>query len=230
VHPDATPGAAESGAYSVVVMAKYPAPGRVKTRLAHDVGAAGAARLSLAFLRDLEARLRAGGIPTTWACWPADARLGDLLSVERVIPQEGADLGERMAAAAGRVLAETGHPVVLLGGDVPHVPLETLQTAGRALVGGADVVLGPSEDGGYYLVGMRRVVPELFRDVAWGSAAVYAETVRRCTALGLRRTDLLSAFDVDTGADLVRLAGLIRDGAVRLPRTEEALAALRIVS
>jgi glycosyltransferase A (GT-A) superfamily protein (DUF2064 family) len=97
-------------------------------------------------------------------------------------------------------------------------------------VGGADVVLGPSEDGGYYLVGMRRVVPELFRDVAWGSAAVYAETVRRCTALGLRRTDLLSAFDVDTGADLVRLAGLIRDGAVRLPRTEEALAALRIVS
>jgi uncharacterized protein len=220
---------ADERAFQVVVMAKYPAEGAVKTRLARGLGAARAAELSGAFMRDLEARLQAAGIPALWAVWPPEAPFERVLSEARLLPQEGADLGERMAGVAQRVLADQGRPVILLGTDVPHVDLSVVRAAGATLVrGDAEVVLGPADDGGYYLLGLRRFVPAIFRDIEWGGRRVCAETEARLTALGVRYRLLEPSFDVDEPGDVLRLLELLQAGIVTLPHTAAVLARTRL--
>ena len=117
----------------------------------------------------------------------------------RCLAQRGDDLGARMGNLIADLLA-AGHPAALVtGSDLPTLPIEHLAEAARVLSGGgADVVLGPAEDGGYYLVGLRRPAPELFVDVAWGTAAVLEVTLARARALGLRAHLLPEWHDVDT--------------------------------
>jgi hypothetical protein len=138
--------------------------------------------------------------------------------------QRGADLGARMANAAADAGADGSAGVVLLGTDVPHLDLGALAAACRLLREGAEVVLGPAEDGGYYLLGLRRIRPELFTAMPWGGATVCAETLARCDALGLPPRLLAPTFDVDEAADVARLARLIAAGTVDLPHTRSALA------
>jgi rSAM/selenodomain-associated transferase 1 len=208
----------------IVVMAKHPAPGHVKTRLAAAVGAERAAALQTAFVLDLAARLAGAGFAATWAYWPPEAPFPSLVPGCATVVQRGADLGARMANAAADVGGPGGAGVVLLGADVPHVDLAAVATACRLVRRGADVVIGPTEDGGYYLLGLRRVRPELFAAMPWGSDTVYAETLARCDALGVRPRLVAPAFDVDEPADLTRLAASIATGAIELPRTREVLA------
>ncbi len=124
----------------------------------------------------------------------------------RCVAQRGHDLGARMANLIVDLLG-AGHPAVLVtGSDLPTVPGAHLAEAARVLSGDdADLVLGPAEDGGYYLVGLRRATPALFTDVEWGTAAVLEVTRARARALGLRVHLLPPWHDVDTVEDLARL-------------------------
>jgi len=227
VIPSARPSAGDDGGFQVVVMAKYPAPGTVKTRLARQVGAEGAAALSAAFMRDLDARLGASGLAVVWAVWPATAPFERVLPGARYLAQEGADLGERMAGVAARVLAEQRRPVVLLGADAPHLDIALVRAAGTLLArGDAEFVLGPADDGGYYLLGLRRFAPAVFRGIEWSGRRVCADTEARLGVLGVRYRLLEASFDVDEPADLVRLMELMHAGRIALPHTAAVLGRL----
>jgi rSAM/selenodomain-associated transferase 1 len=118
--------------------------------------------------------------------------------------QHGADLGQRMAHAAAQGL-ECAAQVLLVGTDVPLLDADYVQQALQQLAQGADLVMGPADDGGYVLLGMRRVYAELFQGMPWGSDVVARFTRERCARLGLDLRELPSLWDLDRPADLRRL-------------------------
>ena len=205
-------------------MAKHPAPGRVKTRLARVLGPKTACDLFRAFVLDLADRLRALPYEVTWAYWPAGAPFPALVPGACCRAQRGRDLGERMAdALAAEFAARTG-PILVVGADAPHVPAASLAEAARVLLGSADLVLGPAADGGYYLIGLRAPAPAIFEEIPWGTDRVLAATLERAGARGLRVHHLPPSFDVDEADDLARLRAVLARGDVELPRTAAVLA------
>ncbi|CAN5547384.1 hypothetical protein BH23ACI1_BH23ACI1_22450 [soil metagenome] len=136
-------------------------------------------------------------------------------------PQHGHDLGARMHAASADLFAAAYERVVLIGSDLPTLPPDRLREADSALRDGADVVLGPSDDGGYYLVGLRAPQPALFRDIQWGAPDVFTRTLARARSLGLRVATIGSWYDVDSAGDLDRVA---REQTRRGARTRDAIA------
>jgi len=181
----------------IIVFARAPRAGRVKTRLVPLLGEQGAARL--------HARLLRRALTTA-----LEADLGpvELWTLRR---QRGADLGARMYHAFARSLRRAER-VVLIGSDCPVLRGRDLRKAARWLAGGADAVFAPAEDGGYALVALRRVSPRLFRGVEWGGAQVMAQTRARLAALGWRWRELPLVWDVDRPEDYRRLerAGLLQ--------------------
>ena len=121
-----------------------------------------------------------------------------------LVAQRGDDLGARLAHAFEDLLADGAPWAIVIGSDVPTLPSAVLAAAVER-VAGADLVLGPSEDGGYYLIGLREPRAALFADMAWSTEVVFEETMRRARALGLAIGLLPAWFDVDTAADLERL-------------------------
>jgi uncharacterized protein len=206
-------------------MARYPAPGRVKTRLARALGAELACRLYGAFVLDLADRLRRLPYRVTWAYEPAEAPFADLVPGDRSRPQEGRDLGERMACAVAAEFRDGPGPVLVIGADVPHVSAAALSEAVTALRRDADVVLGPAADGGYYLIGVTAPAPPLFDGLPWGTSRVLDATLARARSVGLRSSLLAPGFDVDVEEDLDRLAALLARKEVELPRTAAILEA-----
>jgi rSAM/selenodomain-associated transferase 1 len=219
-------GAAAHAAVAFVVLAKHPAPGRVKTRLATALGAGAACALYEAFVRDLALRLRAARLPVWWAFTPAAAPFARLVRTRRCFPQRGRDLGARIDHAMRVVHARTGGPVVALGADAPHVSLARLGRAARALARGADAVLGPALDGGYYAIGLRTPCAALFEGIPWSTHGVAAATRRRCRRLGLSCIELAADFDVDEPRDLARLARLAGRRPREFPHVRAALEGL----
>ena len=205
-------------------MAKHPAPGEVKTRLAPALGPERACALYAAFVQDLAARLQALPYEVTWAYWPPESPFPALLPGARCRPQRGADLGERMAGAIADAFSEGPTPVMVIGADAPHLPADSIAEAATMLGGEADLVLGPAADGGYYLVGLCRPQPELFTGIPWSTAGVLAATGERAAALGLRQHLLAPCFDVDGPGDLALLGAILARGEVHLPRTARLLA------
>ena len=210
----------------VILVAKAPVPGRSKTRLVPPLSAEQAAELQRALLLDTLAACRAE-VPDT-AILHSDpdeaAALRSLAGGEtRLILQEGRGLGAALAGAMARLLPDG--PVALVSSDIPGIPDGALGRAFAALDGGADVVLGPALDGGYWLIAMREYHDEPFRRILWSTPAVYATTVRRCAEAGLRVHALEPWRDLDTPVDLdFALAEL--DG-LQAPRTEQMLRELR---
>jgi hypothetical protein len=215
-----------SPAAAIVVLAKYPTPGRVKTRLAAAIGTASACRLYAAFIRDLRARLREWDGPVWWAFTPARAPFPRLVGSRRCFPQRGADLGVRIHHAIAEVARRTSGPVLALGADAPHVSLRALERAARGLARGTDVALGPAADGGYYLIGLARPTPALFADVPWSTAEVAEATRRRCRELGLSLLEVDRGFDVDGVDDLRALAAVVRRRPGELVHTGAAIRAI----
>jgi rSAM/selenodomain-associated transferase 1 len=213
------------GEDGLVVLARHPEPGRVKTRLAARLGAEAAARLYRAFLLDLERTIgRDPRWELLWAYEPREAPFSASLgSAAPAVPQEEGSLGARMAGAMAAAFARDARRVVLIGSDVPHLDPEAVADAFARLRGGADLVLGPAEDGGYYLIGASGV-PPVFDGVRWGGSDVLRETLRRAAALGLRAELVAGTYDVDEEADVRRL--LADPALVRLPATRRALAPL----
>jgi hypothetical protein len=174
----------------VLVFSRAPVPGRVKTRLVPRLGEWRAARLHARLTRHA---LRAAQAA---ACGPVE-----LCDTSK---QRGADLGERMHHALTRALRRH-RAAIIIGADCPALRPRHLRRAARWLAGGCDVVIAPAEDGGYALIGAKRVSPLLFSAIAWGGSAVYESTVRKLVSLGYRWRALERLWDVDRPADLGRL-------------------------
>lgn len=197
----------------VLLFAKAPRPGYVKTRLAAAVGSVRAAAL----YRDLGRRVRDQVVPvsnvTVWYDPPdALSEMQDWLGTEgiRYQAQPSGDLGERLEYAFGRHLAgkgEGGPPTVAIGADAPDIDGNTLIRAADCLTD-ADVVLGPAADGGYVLIGLVRPHPTVFRDIPWGTGEVLAATRAACEREGLAVATLPTMRDVDTLTD-ARTMGLL---------------------
>ncbi len=120
--------------------------------------------------------------------------------------QRGRDLGERMAAAFEDIFSRGARSVVIFGSDSPTLPPQYARRAFEVLAG-ADVVLGPAEDGGYYLIGCRQFSSELFRDVAWSTPSTFDQTLANARRIGYRAAVLEPWFDLDEWKDLRRIAG-----------------------
>lgn len=207
----------------VIVFARAPVPGRVKTRLVPLLGRVGAARLHEQMVeKAVRTAVAARCDAVELHCAPAVAhaffrglrrRFG-----LRLRAQGRGDLGQRMHRAFARALRRHAF-VVLVGSDCPALRPSDLRAALRALRKGADAVVSPAEDGGYALLGLRRACPELFEGVAWGSRRVLGQTRSRLAQLGWRWRELRTLWDVDRPADVLRLrrSAPLAPLAARLP-------------
>lgn len=213
----------------LIVMAKAPRPGEVKTRLVPPLTPEAAASLHRCCLQDtLEKASRLPGVSWALAYTPAGARIAfrDLRSGDSLgFPQKGRDLGERMLQCFLRGFAEGFAFVGLYGTDVPHARSgEILRGFDLLRRGSADLVLGPAEDGGYYFIAARAAHPELFRGVRWSAPEVLQATLARAAALGLRTAEVARERDLDTPEDLKALgAFLSRAPASVAPKTRRFL-------
>jgi len=199
----------------IAIMAKAPEPGHVKTRLCPPLSGETAAELARCFLLDTVERVR--GIERTRSAilyTPPEAQtfFAGVAPGYVLVPQSGGDLGARMASAFDVLLARGHSPVLVIGSDTPSLPRTVFHDAlARFAEPEIDLVLGPSDDGGYYLIGLRARHPELFDAMPWSSDRVAQETVRRGEKAGLGIAVLPRWFDVDTPADLARLAQSFHD-------------------
>ena len=193
----------------LAIMAKAPRVGAVKTRLCPPLRAPEAAELARCFLLDAVERVRmVAGAQPILAYTPAEAQgqFEDAAPGFTLIPQRGLDLGERQANLVQDALALGLQAVLIMGTDSPTLPRECLDEAvSLVMAPGVDVVLGPTEDGGYYLIGLRTARPTLFDDMPWSTPAVLGRILERAQRTGLRVACLPTWFDVDTGPDLERL-------------------------
>lgn len=189
------------------IFAKFWQPGAVKTRLAATVGEAAAARVHEACLRTLLERFAGVAERCVLAFAPADRRPEfAAVATERwaLEPQDSGDLGRRMASHFALAFATGATRVVLIGSDSPTLPAASVDEAFDRLSTRADAVFGPSEDGGYYLIGLSRPMAELFQGIPWGTGDVWPQTLKRLAA-GCRFDVLTPWYDIDTFADLGRL-------------------------
>ncbi len=192
----------------VIVFAKAPQPGSVKTRLIPLLGAEGAAALHVRLVKHALETASNASRPVELHCAP-DANdpffrfCAGHYGVTVKAQVEG-DLGTRMLAAFAQALPEHAR-VLLIGSDCPALTARHLQQAERALRDGNDAVLVPCEDGGYALIGLQRVEACLFDGIAWGGENVMADTRTRLTGLGWRWRELETLWDVDRPEDYRRL-------------------------
>lgn len=191
----------------VILFARSPVEGRVKTRLARDVGEARALELYRWCGAAIAAQLR----DDRWQCWvahtPSDQRAETeewLGPADRWIAQRDGDLGARLAGAVQDAFAEGDGPVLLVGTDCPAVTAERVAEALRELTT-HDAVLGPAYDGGYYLLGLRRPLA-VFDEVAWSTETVADETRARLRRERATWVELPTERDLDEAGDLVALA------------------------
>lgn len=216
----------------IVIMAKVPEAGEVKTRLMPPLSASQAAALAGCFLQDTVAK--AMSICHVIIAHPPveNAALRAALQAQlppclRWMEQRGHDLGERLTSAAEDAFQLGFKPVIIIGADSPTLPAQYLTMAISALAEDeSDVVVGPAEDGGYYLVGINAAQPGLFSDVEWSSAQTCAQTAENARRLGLRIAPVPRWYDVDTPADLERLRhefGVSPQAADQSPATHEWL-------
>lgn len=202
------------GENALIVFARYPRAGHVKTRLAAAIGPRAAADLYRGFLEDIARRL--DGQPawsTYWVFEPADSPFGEeIVPGARAFAQAEGDLGRRMAAAFGQVLARGHRRIALIGSDMPQLSAARVGEAFARLLE-ADLVLGPAEDGGYYLVGAK-APPPIFEGMAWGTASVLEATVAAARRHGLVPALLARGYDIDDGVGLERLRRDLDSGRI----------------
>lgn len=188
---------------SLLLFARLPVAGKVKTRLAPTYTPEESLELHRALLCDSldllnRAATATSAVPVLYLSEEGalDPELSAKLGAATVVLQHGADLGERLVRAFQERLAPGTRQVVVLGSDSPHLPAERVARAFETLEPD-EMVVGPARDGGYYLVGASRLHVSLFRGIPWGTGRVYRETVRRARKEGIRLASLPAWYDVD---------------------------------
>jgi len=182
----------------IVIFAKAPVPGRVKTRLIPALGPDGAAKLAAEMLERTVSEALASGLEVELCGEPDPATWYEGQPVHLTTQGEG-DLGQRLHRAAERVLVTAN--ILLIGADCPALNAPRLRAAAEALAE-HDAVIHPAEDGGYVLLGLRRFGASLFKGIAWSTNTVAAETLARLTALGWSTDVRETLADVDEPSDL----------------------------
>lgn len=212
------------GGAVLAIMAKAPRERHVKTRLASAFPAAHVVELYRALIEDTIALARSIGVTITVVC-PA----GDVAEVAAWLPpdihvaaQQGHGLADALRSTF-ELLCDPPRPVIAFNGDSPHLPAGVLRAAFSALRD-HDVVLGPCEDGGYYLVGATRPHAGLFEPHVMGTGSALAELQAQARRLGLSSACMAEHFDVDVPEDLARLALLLKTQPERARRTAALLA------
>jgi rSAM/selenodomain-associated transferase 1 len=208
IHPSAAPRRSTEAAISdcILIFVRAPEGGRVKTRLAAEIGADAALRVyrRLAEHAVAEARAVSADVALRIHFTPADAGGGVrswLGGGAEYVAQNDADLGGRMRAAFEAAFEAGYRRVIIIGSDLPGLTAELLRDAFHRLDHHA-VVLGPARDGGYYLLGLRQMVPSIFSDIPWSTGEVFAATTARLATLGITPALLPVLADVDVAADL----------------------------
>jgi len=221
---------------SLIVFAKEPIAGTVKTRLTPALAAEDAVLLYTAFVEDTCATIaslasRKKGdrcvLAAPGGAGPGLSAIAKRLGFETAA-QEGPDLGARMAHAIGAEIARGAKTVLLVGSDSPTLPRRSLRLARTRLRSAPAAVLGPSTDGGYWMVGASGEVPDLFTDIPWSTREVLPATLARARTRNVTLSLVQFWYDVDEAWDVRFLESHIAQLGVRsAPRTAAALAALR---
>jgi rSAM/selenodomain-associated transferase 1 len=189
----------------LIVFAREPLPGMVKTRLAATVGAKAAAELYATMLQDvLNITRQLDGVETIvfWACEEhALSRLAEKYQCASRLQGPG-DLGQRMQRAFEEMFTDGFDLCCIIGSDAPDLPPTYILNAYQLLDEQHDVVLGPSLDGGYYLLGLKRLYPQLFRNISWSSPDVLRQSLAAARSQGLTTALLPEWQDIDTDEDL----------------------------
>ena len=215
----------------LLIFAKRPTPGRVKTRLVPPLSPEEAAELYRRMLLDILAKVGQIADVDIVLCYEqgegAREYFEGVVPGGAIRPQEGADLGARMGEAFRYAFAAGYERVAVIGTDSPDLPAEVVDRAYGLLGDSAvDAVFGPSEDGGYYLLAMKRFHPELFAGIPWSTGEVLERSLDRAAGAGIATVLLPVWYDVDTAADL-RRPGLIAP-ANGAPLTREFIRGLRL--
>ncbi len=213
---------------ALILMAKAPLPGQVKTRLCPPFTKEGAAALYACLLRDTAEEMGRLSRVRRYLFYspPGSGRLfrrGPFSGFEPH-PQSGRDLGERMDAAFESVFARGAPRAALVGADCPALSTRLVAAAFRELDSSAGAVFGPTDDGGFYLIALSARAPFLFRGVEWGTGSVLSEVTLRCRAAGLPYSLLPSRSDIDTADDVASLSRWARTrSSPPCPRTRRWL-------
>ena len=195
---------------NVLIFAKYPEPGAVKTRMVPPLTFEQAATLHRLSLQTVcEIVMDAAGLDATLVVTPDDtvASFGAVVGRSDVAcwPQGDGDLGSRLRRAVSRAFDDGARGLILLGADSPTLPVSYLQDA-ISILGGHDVVMGPCDDGGYYLLGLRGPHTAIFEQIDWGGSLVASQTRARADAADLDLAELPTWYDLDRFDSLARAA------------------------
>jgi len=218
---------------ALVVMARYPQVGTTKTRLARTIGAEVAVRLYRAFLIDLAHKFAGQACDLYWAYTPAEVDYLSFLATlapslrehMHAFPQQGRDLDARLHYVFRWTHDRGYQATIVISSDSPHISLQIV-TQARVALDSADVVLGPADDGGYYLIAMRRPY-DVFSGIPMSTCMVAQKTIELAQSQGLKVSTLEPVFDIDELPDLLRLAQLLESDSSLAPATAGYLTSIR---
>lgn len=210
---------------SIIIMVKVPIAGAVKTRLQPFLSAEQCATLAACFLRDTISKVKHLKNQLIIAYSPIEKRdvLLEILEDEQtLIEQKGKHLGERIIHAFEFAFSQNSDSVVVVGTDSPTLPSEFITQAFENLTE-SDAVLGATIDGGFYLIGLRKLKREIFESVEWSSPQTFEQTTRNIENINLKLSLLPVWYDVDTPVDLKRLKDELAKNPKLAPKTFEFL-------
>lgn len=217
----------------ILFFVKYPEPGYIKTRLASCIGADAAAELYRAFILDILSTLKIAGFPFRICFYPEEKRalLLDWLGEEHhYVPQRGESLGERMKCGFIDAFADGNERVIIVGSDSPDLPPSILREAFDGL-SIHDVVIGPSRDGGYYLIGFKKdtFLPSIFDNIPWSTPSVFSATIAILHNSALDVYMLPEWNDIDTVDDIKQLVLRSSQGPFARSKTMGLLAKMSLM-
>lgn len=199
---------------ALVVMLKIPIAGKVKTRLAAQIGKEDATKLYRCFIHDTFSRISLLSNIDIIAAYTPQNLIGRAKRLAPsgaiIIPQKGRDLGECLHNIFSHLFSIGYKKIAIIGADSPDLPIEYIEKSFLLLKGKTGLVLGPSEDGGYYLIAMSRDHKEIFKDIPWSTDAVFKETVEKAKKAGLESAILPRWYDVDEINTLKKLRNNLR--------------------
>ncbi len=210
---------------TIIIMAKVPSAGNVKTRLQPFISSDECTALSKAFLQDAVNKAKTVCENVILAYSPTaeiNALKKILPSQNTFIEQTGRDLGEKMFNAFKFAFEQQTDAVVMIGTDSPTFPIDYIEQAFEFLETNSDVVLGKTEDGGFYLIGLRRLPERIFENVAWSSPATFEQIFENIHRLNLHLREVPAWYDVDEQADFEKLQAEIlhnKNAQRRAPET-----------